>query len=85
MNSALGSGSSTLNANATVHVNASQTLAALNIADGVEVTFGDGLPFAGGSDKAAGFGAATTGVVPEPGSLGLLLVGALGFLGRRRR
>ena len=84
VNSALGTGTSTLNASATVHINASQTLAALNIADGVEVTFGDGLPFAGGPDKSAGFGGGVA-VVPEPGSMGLLAVGALGLLGRRRR
>ena len=80
VNSALGTGSSTINANATVNINASQTLAALNIAAGVEVTFGDGLALVGGAEK---FGAAA--LVPEPGSMGLLLVGALGFLGRRRR
>ena len=80
LNSALGTGSSTINASATVNINASQTLAALNIADGVEVTFGDGLAFVGGAEK---FGAPA--LVPEPGSMGLLLVGALGFLSRGRR
>ena len=79
LNSTLGTGTSTLNANATVNIYASQTLAALNIADGVEVTFGDGLPFAGDGGKL------TAGLVPEPGSLGLLCVGILGFYGRRRR
>ena len=29
--------------------------------------------------------AASSAVVPEPGSIALLMVGALGFLGRRRR
>ena len=80
VNSALGTGTSTLNANATTNINASQTLAALTIAAGVEVTFGDGLPFTGGPEK---FGAPA--LVPEPGSLGLLLVGALGLVSRRRR
>ena len=80
VNSALGTGTSTLNANATTNINASQTLAALSIGAGVEVTFGDGMAFAGGPEK---FGAPA--LVPEPGSMGLLLVGALGFLSRRRR
>ena len=80
VNSALGTGTSTINANATVNINTSQTLAALNIADGVEVTFGDGMAFAGEPEI---FGAAA--LVPEPGSLAFLMVGALGCLGRRRR
>ena len=78
--SALGTGTSVLNANARVNISASQTLAALNIADGVEVTFGDGLPFAGGPDKLG-----APALVPEPGNAALLLVGALGVLARRRR
>ena len=80
VNSPLGTGTSTVNANATTNFNTSQTLASLTIADGVEVTFGDGLPFA---DEGGKFGAPA--LVPEPGSLGLLMVGALGLLGRRRR
>ena len=80
VNSALGTGTSTLNANATVNIKVSQTLAALNIADGVEVTFGDGLPFAAEPEK---FGAPA--LVPEPATLALLTVGALGCLTRRRR
>ena len=80
INSALGTGSSVVTANAAVHFGASQTLASLTIADGIEVTFGDGLPFAGGPEK---FGAPA--LVPEPGSLGLLLTAALGLLARRRR
>ena len=86
LDSALGTGTSTLNANATTQINVSQTLGALNIADGVEVTFGDGLAFAPVPPKAsAPFGGGGAGLVPEPGSLGLLLVGALGFIARRRR
>ena len=78
---ALGTGTSTLTANATTNFYASQTLASLTIADGVEVTFGDGLLFA---DEPVKFGGAPA-LVPEPGSLGLLMVGALGLLARRRR
>ena len=79
VNGSFTNGTAVVNANATTNFGASQTLGALNIADGVEVTFGDGLPFAPAPVK---FGAA--GVVPEPGSLALLAVGALGVLGRRR-
>ncbi len=78
VNGSFTSGTVTVNANAAVNFNASQTLAALNIGDGVEVTFGDGLPFAPEPGKS---GAA---LVPEPGSIGLLLIGALGLLARRR-
>jgi hypothetical protein len=36
-----------------------------------------------GDDKGAGFSGGAT--VPEPGTIGLLLVGAIGMLSRRRR
>jgi hypothetical protein len=36
-----------------------------------------------GGGKAPSFGGGA--VVPEPGTIGLLLVGALGMMGRRRR
>ena len=71
INSALGAGT-TLNANGTVNINVSQTLDALNIGGGSGLAGDD--PWATGS-----------AVVPEPGSVGLLLTGALGFLTRRRR
>lgn len=64
----------------------SQTLGALSIGPGATVTFTSGVASFGGdagkSSLAAGSGSA---VVPEPGYLGLLVVGVLGLLGRRRR
>jgi hypothetical protein len=68
----------TVNANAssTVNISASQTLTALNI--GGPAAFGEEPSF-------ADFGGPTTAAVPEPGTLGLLVVGALGMLARRRR
>ena len=65
----------------------SQTLASLDIGAGSTVTFTGGsasgaFTSSGGGSKAPSFGAA---VVPEPGTFGLLLVGALGMLNRRRR
>lgn len=76
VDSALGTGGSTINAFAGAHViiRTSQTLAELNIGPGSTVTFTSAIP-------APGIGHA----VPEPGSLALLLLGALGFSGRRRR
>ncbi len=80
INSMLGTGTSTVNANATTNFSSSQTLAALNIGAGAVVTFTSvPPPFAGDGGKL------TAGVVPEPGSMALLMVGALGVLGRRRR
>jgi autotransporter-associated beta strand protein len=68
----------TVNANAssTVNIGASQTLTALNI--GGPATFGE-------EPGLASFGGPTTAAVPEPGTMGLLVVGALGMLARRRR
>ena len=60
----------------------SQTLNSLTIGNGATVTFTSGAAsgaFSGG-DKFTGVSA-----VPEPGSLGLLLVGAIGVINRRRR
>jgi autotransporter-associated beta strand protein len=81
VNSAIGTGSSTVNANASTNIGASQTLAALNIGAGAVVTFGDG-PFAFGFGDGA---QPSLAVVPEPGSMGLLLVGVVGLAARRRR
>ena len=66
----------------------SQTLSSLTIGAGATVTFTRGT--ASGSFSGGGFGGKVarfggTAVVPEPGTLGLLLVGALGMLNRRRR
>ncbi len=94
INGTLGAGANVVNANAGVtNFGVSQTLAALNIGDGAVVTLGAAAPaFASAPEFAGGFDggetlAATTGVasVPEPGAIGLLLAGALAFLGRRRR
>ncbi len=62
----------------------SQTLSSLTIGAGATVVFSSGAAsFSGSPVKGAGSTAGT--VVPEPGTLGLLVVGALGMLGRRRR
>jgi len=92
VNGALGIGSGT----AVVAVNnsgtilkfgsVSQTLSSLTIGAGSTVIFTSGTAsgsfIGGGKSAALGGGSA---VVPEPGTLGLLLVGALGLLNRRRR
>jgi hypothetical protein len=73
----------------------SQTLTSLTIGAGATVVFTSGLASGSltgddGGGKAAGFGSPASSfgggaTVPEPGTLGLLLVGALGMLNRRRR
>ena len=73
----------------------SQTLGSLTIGAGATVIFTSGLASGAltgddGGSKAAGFGSPASSfgggaTVPEPGTLGLLLVGALGMLNRRRR
>ena len=78
VNGSFTGGTATVQANARINFNASQTLAALVIGDGVEVTFGDGSALAVSSEK-------FTAAVPEPGTAGLLLVGVLGVLRRRPR
>ncbi len=67
LNVALGTGTSTVNADATTNFGVSQTLAALNVGAGAVA------------------GAPAFVVVPEPGVPGLLMVGALGMLVRRRK
>ena len=74
-------GTAVVHANTATKFTTSQTLAALIIGDGVEVTFGDGAG-AAFDDASLKTDAA---LVPEPGSAGLLLLGALGILSRRRR
>jgi autotransporter-associated beta strand protein len=63
----------------------SQTFSSLTIGAGATVVFTSGTASGAfsGDDKGAGFAGGAT--VPEPGTLGLLLVGALGMLNRRRR
>ena len=80
----------TLNANATTNISVSQTLAALNITDDAVVTLGP-IPMspaleAGGMGDAS-FAAQGNGVagVPEPGSIALLLAGALALESRKRK
>ncbi len=75
-------GTVVVHANAAVKFEASQTLGGLIIGSGVTVTFGNGTgaAFDGPTAKIDGLA-----VVPEPGTAGLLLIGALGLLAHRRR
>ena len=79
----LGNGSAVASATNGGHLafgTVSQTLASLNIGAGSTVSFSGGAASAFG---APGF--KSTALVPEPGTIGLLLVGTLGVLARRRR
>ena len=77
VNVALGSGSTIVNANSTTNITVSQDLLELNI--------GTNPPLAPLASFGGGGSGPGVGVVPEPGSMGLLLTGALGLLARRRR
>jgi hypothetical protein len=100
LGSALGTGTSTINANAATNLGVSQTLAALNIGAGGIVTLGalplaplpDGEQSGVGNDplglnEDTGSDLAGTAVqaVPEPGTFSLLCLGLLGMLRRRRQ
>ncbi len=93
VNSALGTGTGT----GVVAVNGattklrfgsvSQTLSSLTIGAGSTVIFTSGTASGAFSGDGGGKAPSLSGspVVPEPGTIGLLLVGALGLLNRRRR
>ena len=77
-------GSATVQANANTRFGSvSQKLASLSIGAGATVTFTSGPAAFSGSGKGGSPGGSA--VVPEPSAFGLLLVGALGMLARRRR
>jgi autotransporter-associated beta strand protein len=79
-----GAGTASVQANATTRFGSvSQNLASLTIGPGATVVFTSGA--AGFSGGGKGSSAGGSAVVPEPSALGLLLVGALGMLTRRRR
>lgn len=85
VNTPVGTGASTVFANANTNFTVSQTLAALNIGDGATVVLGTSLAPAPALEFAMSESAVAAAAVPEPTSLGLLLVSALGMLARRRR
>jgi hypothetical protein len=61
---------------------ASQTLASLTIGAGAKVTFSSGLVGPGGGGES--FASPKGALVPEPSTSGLLILGALAALRRRR-
>ncbi|MCE9608820.1 MAG: autotransporter-associated beta strand repeat-containing protein [Chthoniobacter sp.] len=93
VNGTLGSGTSVVTVTDTVGGAAtklrfgtvSQTLGSLTIGAGATVVFTSGTASGSFSSGGKGAGLGGSAVVPEPGTLGLLLVGALGALGRRRQ
>ena len=83
--SVLGTGTSTVIANAETNFSVSQSLASLTIGDGAVVTLTDALPPAPAFDEGAAIGAGQLQGVPEPGSAALLIGGMFTLLGMRRR
>ena len=89
-------GTATVNANARLNFVATETIGALVIADGVAVNVGAIAGFSpedlGGASppaiEASALGLSAQGgaqAVPEPGTLSLLVFGAVGLFGRRRK
>ena len=85
VNSAIGTGTTAVVAHGNIRFGTvSQRFASLTIGAGAKVTFTSGVAsFAGEDGKGAAFGGPVA--VPEPGAVGLLLVGALGLVAARRR
>lgn len=81
MNVAPGSGATNGVANATLNFSVSQTLGSLTIGAGAPVALTSDVASLAGSGSLGGGSTA----LPEPGTIGLLLMGAVGVLSRRRR
>lgn len=85
INTALGSGTSTITANAATNISVSQTLTSLSIGPGAVVTLGAAAaPPAPFADELSVSPDATSIAVPEPGSVSLLILGCLGMFSSRR-
>ena len=85
LHSALGTGTSSIIANAETDIFTSQTLASLSIGDGATVTLANPPPPAPAFDEGMAIGAGQLQGVPEPGSAALLIGGMFTLLGMRRR
>ena len=86
LHSVLGTGTSTIIANANTNIYTNQTLASLSIGDGATVTLISPPPPAPAFDDGAFAGGSPLQGVPEPGSAALIMGGlATLFCGRRRR